>query len=72
MPKTTPMGIRLAQETKDALARAAKDDLRSLNSLIEKILTDWVKESGYAPEPPKPARAPRRGKVEALQLEAAA
>ncbi len=72
MSKTTPIGVRVSLETKDALARAAKDDLRSMASLVEKILTDWLKENGYAPEPPKAARAPRRHKTEALQLEAAA
>lgn len=65
MTKTTPMGVRIAVEAKDALARAAKDDLRSLNSMVEKILTEWLREHGYMGEPPKPSPAPaRRRKTE--------
>jgi hypothetical protein len=46
-PKTTPLGVRISPETKDALAKAAKDDMRSMASLIEKILVDWLRERGY-------------------------
>jgi hypothetical protein len=67
MSKTTPIGVRVSLETKDALARAAKDDLRSMASLVEKILTDWLKENGYAPEPPKSRPTTRRRKVEMLE-----
>ena len=66
MSKTTPIGVRLSQRTKDALARAAKDDLRSMASLVEKILSDWLKEHGYDDEPPKAPPAPRRRKTEML------
>jgi len=41
-PKTLPVSLRLAPETKAALERAAKADHRSLSSLIEKILSDWL------------------------------
>ena len=70
MPKTTPIGVRVSQETKDALACAAKDDLRSMASLVEKILTDWLREKGYAPEPPKAPPSRRRQKAEALEAAA--
>lgn len=41
--KTAPVSVRLPPEVKAALERAAKADTRSLSSLIEKILTDWLK-----------------------------
>jgi hypothetical protein len=71
MSKTTPIGVRVSLETKDALARAAKDDLRSMASLVEKILTDWLKENGYAPEPSKAPTATRQRR-KAVVLGAAA
>lgn len=49
MAKTTPIGVRISPDTKEALARAAKDDRRSAASLVDKILTDWLRERGYLP-----------------------
>ena len=60
MEKTTPIGVRISVEAKEALAKAAKDDLRSMASLVEKILTDWLREKGYLGEPPKAAPGRRR------------
>jgi predicted transcriptional regulator len=40
--KTLPVSVRLPPETKAALERAAKADHRSLSSLIEKVLVDWL------------------------------
>lgn len=45
--QTTPIGVRIAVETKEALSKAAKDDRRSLASMTDKILTDWLKAKGY-------------------------
>jgi hypothetical protein len=45
--KTNPLGVRLDPEVKEALERAAKDDRRSLSSLIDKILSDWLRERSY-------------------------
>jgi hypothetical protein len=45
--KTSPLGVRLDPEVKSALERAAKEDRRSLSSLIDKILSDWLREHGY-------------------------
>ncbi len=42
MAKTHPIGFRVEPELKVALEAAAKADHRSLSSLIEKILTEWV------------------------------
>lgn len=45
--QTTPIGVRIAVETKEALAKAAKEDRRSLASMTDKILTDWLRSKGY-------------------------
>ena len=47
MTKTPSLGIRVQPETKAALEKAAKDDVRSTSSLVEKILTEWLKAKGY-------------------------
>lgn len=46
---TVPMSFRPNAETKAALEQAASDDMRSVSSLIEKILTEWLREKGYLP-----------------------
>ncbi|MBP6010627.1 MAG: hypothetical protein KBA31_00220 [Alphaproteobacteria bacterium] len=53
MPKTPSLGVRLDATVKTALEKAAKDDLRSLSSLVEKVLTEWLREHGYLPKPKK-------------------
>jgi len=45
--KSLPVSIRLNPETKAALEKAAKDDMRSLSSLLEKILVEWLRKKGY-------------------------
>ena len=47
MIKTPSLGIRVQPGTKEALERAAKDDLRSVSSLAEKILVEWLRSRGY-------------------------
>jgi hypothetical protein len=47
MGKTPSLGIRVQPETKAALEKAAKDDLRSVSSLVEKVLVDWLRSKGY-------------------------
>lgn len=47
MAKTTPLGVRVQSETKAALEAAAREDMRSVSSLIEKILVDWLKAKGH-------------------------
>jgi hypothetical protein len=49
MAKTHSLGVRLQPAVKAALERAAKEDMRSLSSLIEKILTEWLRQRGYLP-----------------------
>jgi hypothetical protein len=50
MIKTPSLGIRVQPETKEALERAAKDDLRSVSSLAEKILVERLRSRGYLPD----------------------
>jgi len=50
MPKTPSLGVRVQPETKAALEKAAKDDMRSVSSLVEKILVEWLRLKGYLPK----------------------
>lgn len=50
MQKSVPISFRLPAETKAALEKAAKDDTRSVSSLMEKLVSDWLKEKGYLPK----------------------
>jgi hypothetical protein len=47
MNKPTPTSVRLPPEVKAALEKAAAADTRSLSSMIEKIVTDWLKKRGH-------------------------
>lgn len=47
MAKTLPLGFRIEQDIKEALTAAAKDDHRSVSSLVELILARWLREQGY-------------------------
>jgi hypothetical protein len=49
MIKTPSLGIRIQPDTKAALEKAAKEDLRSVSSLVEKILVEWLRAKGYLP-----------------------
>ena len=48
-PKSLPVSVRLPPEVKAAAERAAKEDTRSLSSLLEKLLTDHLRAKGYLP-----------------------
>jgi hypothetical protein len=57
MVKTPSLGIRVRPEVKEALEQAAKDDVRSMSSMVEKILVEHLKRTGYLSDersPPKP------------------
>jgi len=43
MAKDERIAVRLDAETKARLAKAAADDKRSLSSMVEKIVADWLK-----------------------------
>jgi hypothetical protein len=47
MVKTGALGIRVEAAIKDALEKAAADDHRSVSSLIERVLAEWLTERGY-------------------------
>lgn len=45
--KTAQVNLRIDPELKELADRAARDDNRSLTSLVEKLLTDFLKKNGY-------------------------
>ena len=47
MVKTNPLGFRVEPEVKEALERAAQDDERSVSSMAERILKEWLMRKGY-------------------------
>lgn len=47
MPKDATIGVRLAGETKLAAARAAAADRRSMSSLMEKLLVEYLEAEGF-------------------------
>lgn len=51
MVKDTALSFRVPAEMKTALERAAKDDDRSVSSLVERVLKAWLVERGYLPKP---------------------
>lgn len=53
-----PVSFRLPAAIKAAAEKAAADDHRSLSSLIEKALADYLRERGYLP----PLQAAKPGK----------
>jgi hypothetical protein len=43
----TPVSFRFTAEKKAALEKAAAEDSRSMSSLIDKVLTEWLKSNSY-------------------------
>jgi len=50
MVRTNSLGIRVEPEIKAALEKAARDDDRSVSSLVERVLKAWLIERGYLAE----------------------
>jgi hypothetical protein len=48
--KTLPVSFRLDPDVKAAAEKAAKSDVRSLSSFIEKLLTDYLRKHGHLPK----------------------
>ena len=48
--KTAQVNLRIAPSLKEAADKAAIDDQRSLTSLVEKLLTEYLKDKGYLPQ----------------------
>ncbi|MCB1470372.1 MAG: hypothetical protein M9944_19055 [Rhizobiaceae bacterium] len=47
MSKTHPLGFRIERDIKEALVKAAKEDHRSVSSLVELVLARWLRDRGY-------------------------
>ena len=47
MVRDASVGIRIEKDLKDAAEEAAKDDRRSLASLIEIALIEYLEKKGY-------------------------
>lgn len=47
MNKSLPVSVRLPPEIKEAVEAAAKADIRSISSFIEKVLTDYLRQQGF-------------------------
>lgn len=45
--KTAQVNLRVDPKLKALADQAASDDQRSLTSLVEKLLTDYLRERGY-------------------------
>jgi hypothetical protein len=48
--KTAQVNLRIRPELKTAAEKATTDDHRSLTSLIEKLLFEYLKKRGYLPK----------------------
>lgn len=48
--RTAPVGLRLFPSMKEALERAAADDHRTMASMAEKIISDYLRDKGYLPK----------------------
>jgi hypothetical protein len=47
MAKTAAIGIRVEPAIKEAVERAAAADRRTVASLMEKVLVDWLEANGH-------------------------
>jgi hypothetical protein len=45
--KSAPLGLRITPTLKEALEKAAKADSRSVASMAEVILTQWLEQHGH-------------------------
>ena len=52
MAKTNPLGFRIEADLKDALVRAARDDRRTVSSMVEIIIEEWLVAKGYLAKEP--------------------
>jgi hypothetical protein len=48
--KTAQVNLRIMPALKEAAEKAAADDQRSLTSLVEKLLTEYLRKKGYLPK----------------------
>ena len=60
MSEPIPLNCRVDRELKDAIVKAAKDDNRSVASLIRLVMKRWLREKGYlSANEPQASRGPR-------------
>lgn len=52
--KGMPTSFRLRAEVKVALEQAAQADHRSVSSLLDLIVTQWLRDKGHMPQIRKP------------------
>lgn len=50
MAKSSAISVRVTEETKQAVEKAAEEDGRSMASYVERLLTTHLKEKGYLPK----------------------
>lgn len=55
--KTATLNLRIRPDLKAAAEQAAAHDQRSLTSLVEKLLTDHLREKGFLPNRDRPAQS---------------
>jgi hypothetical protein len=48
--RSAPLGIRITPTVKAAAEKAADADHRTLASLVEKVLIEWLRANGYLKE----------------------
>jgi hypothetical protein len=48
--KSATLNLRIDPELKEAAEKAAADDRRSLTTLVEKLLADYLRKKGYLPK----------------------
>ena len=56
MTKDTLLAVRIPKELKDALQAAAEADMRSPGNLVTKVLTDYLRSSGYLTASGRPTK----------------
>jgi hypothetical protein len=64
MAKTSAISVRVSDQVKAAVEKAAADDSRSVASYVEKLLAEHLRAKGYLAsegEAAKPRRAARKG-----------
>lgn len=50
MAKTSAISVRVSDEVKEAIEKAATDDDRSTASYVERLIVAHLKEKGYLPK----------------------
>ena len=62
MPKDSAISVRVTAEVKAAAEKAATADSRSVASLVEKVLAEWLRDKGYLPSGARPGVRLRKEK----------